>query len=850
MLKNIWNRSEQYFYSNVLLLIILIVSSIFYLSILSFNFLTWDDNALIYENVYTINFGIDTLKYFFNNERFTFIPFSIFSLLYSIVGKSAFAFHFLNYIFHLINIFLVYKVLKLVIKNDKISILTTLLFAFHPLAIEPVSWASALKDIIFSFFTLLSIYCYIRYYKEKRVIFYAMFGIFTLFAAYSKIQGLLVPIILMLIYLFLNQKLDKKIIPLVLLMIMILSSSKWIFVLFILLFFSFPYFENKITSIFFKTNKQLQYKQILLLSIIFFFGIFIILFLLKIPLWSDIVSQKYSFDFYDRTLLAGKSMLLYLINILWPLNLNAVYPYPSRLPNGRLDISFYYLIFLIFIFVVSILIFLKRNKSDKDRIIFLGWFFFLVNISVFLHFLSIEGKVIIADRYIYLGRIGIFIIIAFYVEKFSKKYFLAISCIVTFCLLLISYNQMMNWKNSKSLYQSILKSNPNIAFINSNLAVEYLSENKIDSAIYYHSNAIRFDPTDASYLINRANIYLKISQLDSALNDFFKAIKLDTLKIYKHIIYAGIGDCYLKMNKDTTAWAYYSKSIAEDSLYYYPYGKRGFCYLKARKINRALRDFYQCLKLNKKDYETWNYLGELYYSLNNKKRAIKYFSISLGINPYYDIALKNRAYTCFLLNENEKSIADYSTLILLNNRNIEAYFNRGWQYAILKKYKEAYNDYDFILKLDSTNFDARINRAYASYYLNNFNEAFADFKKNVEIYPQNPFSWQHLGWFFMQQKNYQKAKECFIKSIELNPTVINSYLNIAWIDYFERNYSNSFNECIAALNINRSNKDAYFLMANIFIKQRKTIQAIKLFEIAYKLGKSEALDSLKKYKNI
>jgi len=101
----------------------------------------------------------------------------------------------------------------------------------------------------------------------------------------------------------------------------------------------------------------------------------------------------------------------------------------------------------------------------------------------------------------------------------------------------------------------------------------------------------------------------------------------------------------------------------------------------------------------------------------------------------------------------------------------------------------------------------------------------------------------------MQQKDFQKAKQCFYKSIELNPKAINSYLNIAWMDYFQQNYSNSYNECIAALNISRSNKDAYFLMGNILIKQNKPLQALKLYEIAYELGKLEALDPLKKYKN-
>jgi len=371
-----WDKNWQYLYSNSLVFIILIITAIFYLSVLNFNFLTWDDNALIYENVYTTNFSIDTLKHFFYNERFTFIPFSFFSFLYSIVGKSPFTFHFLNYIFHIINIFLVYQILKLFVKNEKISILTTLLFAFHPIAIEPISWVSSFKDILFSFFSLSSFYCFVRYYKEKKLMFYAMYGIFALFAAYSKIQGLLTPITLMLIYLFFNKKFDIKTISLVLLMLMLVSINKWIFILIGLLFFSFPYFENKIVSIIFKTQKTIQNK-VILFSFLIFVVFLIILFIQKNQLWSDIVSKKYSFSFYERTLLAGKSIFMYIYNILWPLNLYAVYPYPSRLSNGNLDISFFYFIFIILILAFSVLVFLKRNNSYKNQIVFLGWFFFI-----------------------------------------------------------------------------------------------------------------------------------------------------------------------------------------------------------------------------------------------------------------------------------------------------------------------------------------------------------------------------------------------------------------------------------------------------------------------------------------
>src|SRR5580692_2659452 len=91
-------------------------------------------------------------------------------LVYQIWGLNPGAHHFVNAIFHAANACLLFLWLRRFTGAFWKSALVAALFAWHPLRVESVAWVSERKDVLSTFFwllTLLAYACYLRYSKIK-----------------------------------------------------------------------------------------------------------------------------------------------------------------------------------------------------------------------------------------------------------------------------------------------------------------------------------------------------------------------------------------------------------------------------------------------------------------------------------------------------------------------------------------------------------------------------------------------------------------------------------------------------------------------------------------------------------
>ena len=103
--KNIINIISK---ERILLFTILLATLISYFQITSYEFIKWDDDAQITENIHVKNFDLQSINYNLHQERYTFLSLTAFSAVYSIWGNNPTPFHSISLIFHLINIILVF----------------------------------------------------------------------------------------------------------------------------------------------------------------------------------------------------------------------------------------------------------------------------------------------------------------------------------------------------------------------------------------------------------------------------------------------------------------------------------------------------------------------------------------------------------------------------------------------------------------------------------------------------------------------------------------------------------------------------------------------------------------------
>src|SRR5712692_3431190 len=149
-----------------------VLTFVAFLPVLQNGFVNWDDAVNFAENSHYRGLGWDQLRWMFGSfslglyRPLTWITFGLDYLLW---GMAPVGYHLTSLLFHCANALLFYfialRLLRLSLSAATASETTlrraagfaALFFAWHPLRVEAVSWASARGDVVASFFLLLAV---------------------------------------------------------------------------------------------------------------------------------------------------------------------------------------------------------------------------------------------------------------------------------------------------------------------------------------------------------------------------------------------------------------------------------------------------------------------------------------------------------------------------------------------------------------------------------------------------------------------------------------------------------------------------------------------------------------------
>ncbi|MDH4197222.1 MAG: hypothetical protein OEW05_07445, partial [Candidatus Aminicenantes bacterium] len=130
---------------------------------------------------------------------------------YRLFGLDPHAYHRTNRLLHGLNTALVFALVWSLWRRRAAAVLAALLFAVHPLRVESVSWISERKDVLYAFFFLAALLAYVSYMKDrtKRGRLAGAFVLFLL-SLLSKPMAVTFPVVLLLIDVYLQRKLDRR----------------------------------------------------------------------------------------------------------------------------------------------------------------------------------------------------------------------------------------------------------------------------------------------------------------------------------------------------------------------------------------------------------------------------------------------------------------------------------------------------------------------------------------------------------------------------------------------------------------------------------------------------------------
>ena len=617
----------------------------------------WDDAGYILKNPYIDSLSWQNIKDIFSNFYFSnYQPLTliVYAIIFKFVGTKVFLYHFVQFIFHVLNTFLVYKFISLLQNKKWISIGVALLFAVHPMHVESVAWISEMKDVLYTFFFLLALITYHYYVNkpDKKTKWYLWIIFLFILSLLSKPSAVIFSVVLLAMDLYYER---------------LWRWRTWIE--------KIPFF---------------------LLSL--GFGIITIL-----AQEGAIQELGPVLKGYERALIVIYSYILYLWKFFLPINLSAAYPYPIK--DGGVLPTEYFIIPIAFIALCVIVYLLRKNKK-----FIWGILFFTINLLMVIQIIPVGGM-IASERYTYIPYIGLSFSALTLMEKYIKNIKLnyVILGIIVVIFTFLAHQRTYYWRNGDVLFSDVLNKYPRYAYGYNNRGFLYwdhyaidiykdnpqMKEKYVEKALQDFTKAINLDYTYAEPFLNRGILYYNTGRPDQALADFNRFLELKPDN----------PDGLLNRANTLSTLGRFKEAIPDYNKYLTiknddpkAYMWRGIAYFNIQNYDSAIIDFNKSIEIDPYYYEPYYWLGVIYYNQKDYSNALKYLDLSISKN-YNNANSYIWKGLCYMnMNEYHKAIEQYSKAIEIDPNNSTAYINRFNAYRLIGDIANAQKDFEILQK--------------------------------------------------------------------------------------------------------------------------------------------------------
>jgi tetratricopeptide (TPR) repeat protein len=389
--------------------------------------------------------------------------------------------HLTNVFFHIANVLLLFAWLNGTTGALWRSALVAGLFAWHPTHVESVAWVAERKDVLSAFFWLLALLAYTRYTKNPSLATYLL-GL-LLFACGLMAKPMVVTL------------------PLVLLLVDFWPLGR------------FPLSNFRFPILF-----QLVLEKILFLM------------LALAASGVNYAAQSNSgatwsvdaLPLHVRFANALVSYVRYISKTFWPADLAVIYPYEKHWPLWFVLTA----AGLLLIWTVLVIV-----RTRQNPFLFFSWFYYIGTLVPVIGLVQV-GPQAMADRYLYLPSIGLFVLIVWGANELltaqphqTKIAALVGTVALGACVVITSF-QLHYWQNSlKLLVHTVAVTSDNYA-ADAYLGGELESAGLNDAALPFFAESVRIAPTFAIAQWNLGLALLRQGQAAEAAEHLEVAAKL------------------------------------------------------------------------------------------------------------------------------------------------------------------------------------------------------------------------------------------------------------------------------------------------------------------------------------
>lgn len=454
-------------------------------------FINFDDHEYVYENAHVIS-GLTwenvawafTTTHLANWHPLTWLSHMLDCELF---GLDAGAHHRTNLLLHIANTLLLFFVLREATRSPWRSAFVAALFALHPLHVESVAWVSERKDVLSTFFWMLTIGSYLRYARAPSVVTYLPVVLFFALGLMSKPMLVTLPFTLLLFDFWPLRRIE------------IGRSSV-----------ATGAARRKLSAL------VREKVPLLLLS-----GISS-----AVTFWVQrnrgAVRSLEELPFDARAANATISYVRYIFKMFWPEGLAIHYPHPGFPSLWALALAAALLV------AISLLV--LRTARGRPALV-VGWLWYVGTILPVIGLVQV-GSQAMADRYTYVPLIGLFIMLAWGIPEPAAdgrraKLAVAVGAAASLTALsLLTRMQVGYWQDSIRLFEHALEVTRGNVRAHTNLGLALGKEGRLADAMTQHEATLRIDPSHETALYEMGILFERMGRMQEATRAYAEAVRL------------------------------------------------------------------------------------------------------------------------------------------------------------------------------------------------------------------------------------------------------------------------------------------------------------------------------------
>ncbi|KAF2087778.1 mitochondrial precursor proteins import receptor [Saccharata proteae CBS 121410] len=242
----------------------------------------------------------------------------------------------------------------------------------------------------------------------------------------------------------------------------------------------------------------------------------------------------------------------------------------------------------------------------------------------------------------------------------------------------------------------------------------------------------------------------------------------------------------------------------------------------------------------------YNMRGTFKYLKGDNQDALADLTKSVELQPSMTQSFIKRASMHLELGERAAAANDFDQAEIQNPSDPDIFYHRAQLHFILSEFGEAAKDYQKSIDLDKDFIFSHIQLGVTQYKMGSIASSMATFRRCMKNFDKVPDVYNYYGELLLDQQKFQEAIEKFDTAVEMEKATKPLGMNVLplinkalALFQWKQDFSEAEELCKKALIIDPECDIAVATMAQLLLQQGKVPEALKYFERAAELSRTE-----------